>query len=244
MKKIIIIGTGNVAHHLGVALKNAEHQIDCVIGRTEKNAKVLAEKLDANFSTEICNAKDADLVIIAVNDDAILEVSLQIKGIPFAHTSGSVSLENGGVFYPLQTFSKAVDVDVKNAPFCISATDKNLEKSLFELAETISEKVYCVDNKQRQILHLAAVFSCNFSNKMYAIAEEILNDNNLDFEMLKPLIIETANKIKSDFPKNLQTGPAIRGDEKTIQNHLSLIEDEKIKELYQKISESIIKTHE
>ena len=131
MKKIILIGSGNVAHHLGHAFCNAGHQIVQVISKSETNAKVLARKLNADFETDIGKIKQADFAIIGVNDDAIAAVSNQIKNMPFAHTSGSVCLKDGGVFYPLQTFSKSVSVEMKKVPFCISADDKGFENTLF-----------------------------------------------------------------------------------------------------------------
>lgn len=241
MRKIILIGSGNVAHHLGHAFCNAGHQIVQVISRSETNAKVLAQKLNTDFETDIGKIKQADFSIIAVNDDSITAVTSEIENMHFAHTSGSVSIENGGVFYPLQTFSKDVLLDVKEVPFCISAEDKVFEATLLEVANSISNQVFQIDEKQRKTLHLAAVFACNFSNQMYVIAEKLLKKSDLDFEMLKPLITETANKIKQKSPQKVQTGPAIRGDRNTIQNHLELIEDAQLKELYKTITEQIKK---
>jgi len=241
MKKIILIGAGNVAHHLGLSLFGAGHQIIQVISKTQNSAKRLAEKLNTDFGTDITNIKRADFVLIAINDDAIASVAAQIKNMPFAHTSGSVSIENAGVFYPLQTFSKNIPLDLKKVPFCISALDKSFENTLLEVANSISNNVYPIDEIQRKILHLAAVFACNFSNNMYAIAEDLLKKSDLDFEMLKPLIIETTNKIKEHSPKSVQTGPAKRKDLQTIENHIVLLEDEDLKSIYKLITNQILK---
>ena len=241
MKKIILIGAGNVAHHLGHALCSAGHQILQVISKSETNAKYLAAKLNTDFEPNITKIKKADFVIIAVNDDTVAAVASQIKNMPFAHTSGSVCLKNGGVFYPLQTFSKSVSVEMKKVPFCISALDKSFENTLLEVANSISNNVYPIDEIQRKILHLAAVFACNFSNNMYAIAEDLLKKSDLDFEMLKPLIIETTNKIKEHSPKSVQTGPAKRKDLQTIENHIVLLEDEDLKSIYKLITNQILK---
>ncbi|MDP7430323.1 MAG: DUF2520 domain-containing protein, partial [Flavobacteriales bacterium] len=200
MKKIILIGAGNVAHHLGLSLFGAGHQIIQVISKTQNSAKGLAEKLNTDFGTDITNIKRADFVLIAINDDTIASVAAQIKNMPFAHTSGSVSIENAGVFYPLQTFSKNIFLNMKEVPFCISAGDKGFENTLLEVAKSISNNVYQIDENHRKTLHLAAVFACNFSNQMYCVAEDLLKKSDLDFEMLKPLITETANKIKNLSP--------------------------------------------
>ncbi|MBC8267078.1 MAG: DUF2520 domain-containing protein [Flavobacteriales bacterium] len=241
MNKIILIGAGNVAHHLGLSLIDADHQILQVISKSKANAKHLAKKLNADFETELSKIKDADFALIAVNDDAIISVSNQIKNMPFAHTSGSVCLKKGGAFYPLQTFNKDIFLDLKKVPFCVSAKNKDLENTLLKVAKSISSKVYQIDEKQRRILHLAAVFACNFSNNMYAIAEGLLQKTDLDFEMLKPLIIETANKIKDFSPKSVQTGPAKRKDLQTIENQINLLEEEDLKNIYKLITNQIQK---
>ena len=241
MKKIILIGSGNVAHHLGHAFYNAGHQIAQVISKSEANAKVLAQKLNADSETDISKIKQADFAIISVKDDLIATVSNQIKNTPFAHTSGSICLKNGGVFYPIQTFGKNIPLDLKQVPFCVSAKDKDFENILFTVAKSISNHVYQIDEKQRKILHLAAVFACNFSNNMYVTAHDLLKKSDLDFEMLKPLIIETANKIRQHSPRSVQTGPAKRRDMQTIENHIDLLEDEDLKRLYKLITNQIQK---
>ncbi len=241
MKKIILIGAGNVAHHLGISLFGAGHQIIQVISKNENNARALAEKVNADFGTDIRKIKKADFAIIAVNDDAITSVAFQIKNMPFAHTSGSISIENGGVFYPLQTFSKNIPLDLKKVPFCISAKDIDFENTLLEVAKSISNFVYIINKKQRKTLHLAAVFACNFSNQMYYIAEDLLKKSDLDFEMLKPLIVETANKIIKNSPLSAQTGPAQRKDLKTIENQIDLLEDADLKSIYKLITNQILK---
>ena len=146
MKKIILIGAGNVAHHLGLSLFGAGHQILQVISKSETNAKYLAEKLNADFEPDIRKINEADFAIIAVNDDAISFVAKQIKNMPFAHTSGSVCLENGGVFYPLQTFSKNIPLDLKKAPFCISALDKSFENTFDGLIWEFMNKIYSIQD--------------------------------------------------------------------------------------------------
>ena len=237
MHKIVLIGSGNVAHHLGLALHDAGHQILQVISRSKVNAEALAQKINADPETDFKKIKQADFAIVAVNDDAIIEVASKIKNMPVAHTSGSLSIEDVAVFYPLQTFSKGLSLDIKGIPFCISAKDE----TLIMVAKSISNKVFQIDENQRKILHLSAVFACNFSNQMYLIAENLLSKSDLDFEMLQPLIAETANKIKTNAPQSVQTGPAKRKDLQTIRNHIDLLNDEELKLIYQLISDQIIK---
>ena len=240
MHKIVLIGSGNVAHHLGLALHDAGHQILQVISRSKVNAEALAQKINADPETDFKKIKQADFAIVAVNDDAIIEVASKIKNMPVAHTSGSLSIEDVAVFYPLQTFSKGLSLDIKGIPFCISAKDESFKNTLIMVAKSISNKVFQIDENQRKILHLSAVFACNFSNQMYLIAENLLSKSDLDFEMLQPLIAETANKIKTNAPQSVQTGPAKRKDLQTIRNHIDLLNDDELKLIYQLISDQII----
>jgi predicted short-subunit dehydrogenase-like oxidoreductase (DUF2520 family) len=149
---------------------------------------------------------------------------------------------NYGIFYPLQTFSKTKAVNISEVPFCIEAnTDKN-EQLLVDLAKVLSNNVELINSEQRKKLHLAAVFACNFSNYMYTIADELLSNDNLDLNLLKPLIIETANKIKDNSPKAMQTGPAKRNDKAVIEKQLQLLANNPAyKDIYQLITEQIIK---
>ncbi|MEE2700167.1 MAG: Rossmann-like and DUF2520 domain-containing protein [Bacteroidota bacterium] len=241
MQKIILIGSGNVAHHLATALYDVGHQILQVISQSKKNAAALAQKVNADSETDLEKIKKADFTIVAVNDDAIAEVVSKIHNMPIAHTSGSVSIENVGVLYPVQTLSKEVALNIKEVPFCVSSTDKVFEKVLLNVAKSISKKVVQIEQEQRKTLHLAAVFACNFPNHMYAIAEQLLAKSNLDFELLKPLITETANKITSNAPKDVQTGPAKRKDLQTINNHVNLLDNEDLKKIYKLITYQIQK---
>ena len=241
MKKIILIGSGNVAWHLGHALFEVGHQIVEVISKTNKNAKLLAKKLNTNWQTDLSKIKQADFAIIAVNDDAIMQVVEELKDIPFAHTSGSMTISKAGVFYPLQTFSKKIPLKIKEIPFCISADNKDLEVLLFDVAKSISNKVFLINQKQRESLHLAAVFASNFTNQMYIIAEDIINEQGLNFDILKPLITETAYKILENSPKNTQTGPAKRRDLKILEKQLAAMRDDDIKSIYSLITSKILK---
>ena len=251
MKNIILLGSGNVATHLGIALKNSNYTIVQVYSKSIKNAKILANKLDAHFTNDLSKLKSADLIIVSINDDAILSVISQIKNTAIVHTSGSIGLNvfkeqfsNYGVFYPLQTFSKEVDINISEIPFCIEGNSIEFENQLIEIAKALSNNVVKMNSQKRKQLHIAAVFACNFSNHMYSIADDLLKEKNLDFEILLPLIKQTINKLDTNKPKTVQTGPAKRNDNNIIKEHINLISKQEIKELYKKISNNIIKTHE
>lgn len=231
MISVLIVGNGNVANHLLKAFQ------------TLKDLSVLQIK-----SRNLTNIPSADITIIAVSDDAIVEVSSQITNPFVVHTSGSFSLTalknktRKGVFYMLQTFSKDKTVNFKEVPFCLEAEYENDLKILETLAKLLSEKVYFINSEQRKALHVAAVFANNFTNHCYLIADEICKTHQVPFEVLHPLIQETALKIKVLSPKEAQTGPAIRNDQQTIQNHLHLL-DLHQQEIYKILTKSIQNGH-
>jgi len=251
MKNIILVGSGNVAAHLGIALQNYNYKIVQVYSRSIENAKKLAQKLNTNFTNDLTQLKTADLIIVSVNDDAISTVLSKLKNTAIVHTSGSIGMDifepnfsDFGVFYPLQTFNKDIELTISEIPFCIEGNSKAFEKRLVEIAKNLSSNVITMNSAQRKQLHIAAVFACNFSNQMFSIADDLLVEKDIDFKILLPLIKQTIAKLNTNKPEAVQTGPAKRKDIKMIQEHINLIQQEDIKELYQKISDSIIKTHE
>ncbi|MES2811620.1 MAG: Rossmann-like and DUF2520 domain-containing protein [Bacteroidota bacterium] len=247
MISVVIIGSGNVAQHLISAFaKSGTVEIIQVYSRnlaTEiKNFDV--SKVTNDFSL----LKEADLYIISVTDTAVTNVSNQI---PFenklvVHTSGSVAISGlnnknrRGVFYPLQTFTKNKSVDFSEIPICLEAENEADYRLLEKVGKSISEKTFNINSEQRKALHVAAVFACNFSNHLYEIGNKICDENNVPFEILQPLIIETANKIKTLSPSEAQTGPAKRNDTQTINAHLNFLQDETQKEIYKILTKSII----
>ncbi len=247
MITISIIGSGNVAQHLISAFeKSNEIELVQVFSRDKNKVKAFvdSQKIINNYD----DLQKVDLIIIAVSDQAIVEVS---NKIPFqnqlvAHTSGAVSLDNlndknrQSVFYPLQTFSKNKEVNFTEIPICLEAQNESDFEILKKIATTISNKIYKINSEQRKSLHVSAVFVCNFVNHLYQIGNEICKTNNVDFEILKPLILETANKIKMLSPKEAQTGPAMRHDSETINSHLAFLSDENQKEIYKILTKSII----
>ena len=251
MKNIILLGSGNVATHLGIALKNSNYTIVQVYSKSIENAKILAKKLDAQFTNNLSKLKSSDLIIVCINDDAILSVLSQIKNTAIVHTSGSIGLDvfkqkftNYGVFYPLQTFNKEIDINISEIPFCIEGNSLEFEKQLIKIAKALSNNVVKMNSQQRKQLHIAAVFACNFSNHMYSIADDLLAKKNIDFKILLPLIRKTNANLENYRPKEVQTGPAKRKDTAIIQEHIATIKENEIKELYHRISGNIIKYHE
>lgn len=248
--KIVFIGAGNVATQLGLALKKSKHSIVQVYSKRKSSASKLAHSLNCDFTNSPKKIDTtADIYIIAVNDDSIIEVAklLRLKDKIVVHTSGSVEMnvlkpisKNIGVFYPLQTFSKNKIVDFNVIPVCLEANNTATFKVLQTLAKSISGNVQKINSEQRKTIHLAAVFACNFSNHLYTIASSILGSANISFDVLKPLIEETAKKIKNTTPVEAQTGPAVRNDIKTINNHLKMLSGNKeYHQLYKLISKSI-----
>ncbi len=246
MKTINIIGSGNVAYHL---MENIDTLPDfrlqqVAVRSKEKVLDLVSEDL---IVTDIKNLNPADLTIIAVTDDAIKLVSDEIpyQNHLVVHTSGTTSMQmlndknRKGVFYPLQTFSKSRPVDFKNIPLCLETEQENDLKYLKVLAQQMSDKVYEISSEQRKSLHVSAVFVSNFVNHMYAIGDKICEENNIPFEILHPLIQETAVKITSLSPEEAQTGPAVRHDEKTITTHQNFLTNETFKNIYKLITESI-----
>lgn len=249
IKNITFIGAGNVATHLAKALFNEDFEIEQVYSNNINNALALADEVNSIAIDNIINLNsNSDLYIVAIKDDAIESVLQQItdKNIFIVHTSGSIPISafeqtgftNYGIFYPLQTFSKSKTINLLEVPFCIEAN--NQECLLIELANMLSNSVHLVNSEQRKKLHLAAVFACNFTNHMYTIAEDLCIKNNVNFNILKPLIQETADKITLNHAKDVQTGPAIRNDVKIIQHHIEQLEDLKnYQEIYRLITQNI-----
>lgn len=250
--KIVLLGSGNVATHLGRALQQAGHTIIQVWSRNPAHAEELALRLNSEAISDTGRVKsDADLYILAVKDDAIAEVAsrLSLKDQLLVHTSGSTDLRvledfSGkiGVIYPLQTFSKRRVLDFSNVPVAVEANGPAVTRELLELAGQISRQVFELDSPKRKALHIAAVFACNFTNYLYTLSAEILSRNDLDFSLLRPIIAETAAKVQEAQPADVQTGPAVRNDMETIERHLNFLKDDPLLvELYEKLSQGIIK---
>lgn len=250
MISVILLGAGNVAIHLYKAF-NSSANVTVKQWYNRHLEPIQPFKNEVEITNDLSLLKDADVYILAVSDDAISGIS---KALPFSnklvlHTSGSVSLHDldkkhrRGVFYPLQTFSKAIEINFSDVPICIEVEDKKNLILIKNLAATIGSKSYRVNSEQRAVLHLAAVFVNNFTNQLYRIGHEITESKGVDFNILKPLIRETARKIDTLSPYLAQTGPAKRNDKKTLKKHLKALDNDLHKDIYELVTKSIQQTH-
>lgn len=250
--KIVLVGAGRIAWHLGRRLKSKGFPIAQVLNRSEESAHALAATLGCPWSNQYAEAlPDADWVLIAVRDDAIAAVaetlSRYVPGALVAHTSGATPgavlapyFERYGVFYPLQSFSKERSPTWSKIPFCLHANNEPDLALLRKVAKIVGNLVYTVNDAQRAQLHLAAVFANNFANHCFALAEHLLETQSLPFEMLHPLMEETLQKALADSPARMQTGPAARGDVDTMQRHLALLAPyPSLQTLYETLSKNI-----
>lgn len=253
---VVFIGAGNLATNLAKALYRKGFRIEQIYSRTEESASTLASEVEAGFTTDLQEiSEEAKLYIVSLKDAAFVELLPQItagkRESLLVHTAGSIPMniwegyaERYGVFYPMQTFSKQREVDFDEIPFFIEAKSPEDVELLKAVAGTLSEKVYEATSEQRKSLHLAAVFTCNFTNHMYALAAELLKKYHLPFEVMLPLIDETARKVHELAPHDAQTGPAVRYDENVINNHLAMLEETSdLQEIYKLISKSIHEHH-
>ncbi|MEM8999592.1 MAG: DUF2520 domain-containing protein [Bacteroidota bacterium] len=251
MLSVVILGTGHVAFHLYTAFSQNEHVgVLQLVGRNQAAFNDFQNV--ANTTTDFNAITDADIYLIAVNDDAISPVSKHLenkKGI-VAHTSGSIAIDalhavqRPAVFYPLQTFSKKRAISYHDIPLCLETKYKEDMPVLRELAATMSENLHLISSEQRKRLHLAAVFTNNFTNHLYIIGKRLCEEKNLSFDLLRPLIAETAEKIKLLEPELAQTGPAKRADRNVLALQVSQLNDNHQKRIYQTISQSILALYE
>ena len=243
MIQVILLGSGNVATHLFRAFSKAnEIEVTQVFSRTV--SKDIPETLQTSDYKEI---KAADVYIICVSDSAISSVSSQLsfENRLVVHTSGSTDINvldcknRKGVFYPLQTFTKNKSLDFSEIPICLEAESVSDYNVLEKVAKSISKNVHTISGEQRKALHVSAVFVCNFTNHLYQIGNDICLKNTIPFQILHPLIKETAEKIKLLSPIDAQTGPAVRNDQKTIEKHIDFLTNENQKEIYKILTKSI-----
>ena len=249
--KIVLIGAGNLATHLGKALHAAGHDMVQVFSRTMQSAETLASLLDAEPLTDMAQVRDdADVYIFSVKDSALEQLISQLCGGEkkvFLHTAGSMPMSvfrgkalHYGVLYPMQTFSKQREVDFSIIPCFIEANDEFALKQIEGLAGRISSRVYRLSSEDRKYLHLSAVFACNFANHCYAASQKLLQQHGIPFDVMLPLIDETAAKVHGMTPKEAQTGPAVRYDENVIGKQTQLLENQPyFQKIYDSMSKSI-----
>ncbi len=243
MIQVVVLGNGNVGSHL---CRVFEKSSQVLLLQNYNRSGLEIENCNVPIVSEVKDICHADIYIITFNDTALYNLTKfnKIKGL-VVHTSGATSIEvlnnfeNRGVFYPLQSFKKEISIDFTNLPIAVESNSALSEKLLLNLAKSISKNVYVVNSDQRNALHVAAVFANNFSNFMYTQALDICNQYQIDFSILKPLIIETISKMQYTLPNKIQTGPAIRNDNVTIQKHLNILPNKKQKELYLSLTKAI-----
>lgn len=245
-----IIGSGNVAYQLTRGLFKSGHQIDFVNSRNTKTGKQLAKKYESTYIQELSKIPKTDVILICVNDDQIEQVSSQIQPDGtriMLHCSGAVPStvldkhEKYGILYPLYSFSNKRNVSLKKIPMLLTASEPEVISTLRTLALDISWKIYEVTDEERAQLHVAAVFANNFANFMMAQAFDIIEKNQLDIDILLPIIQQSAHNWTRGIAKEKQTGPAVREDYRTMDRHIDLIDKKSIKKMYQVISQNIIK---
>lgn len=250
----VFIGSGSVATHLSMALQSKGITISQIYSRTKNNAEELAEKLNTSYTTDIqAIYNKADIYFYALKDSSFRDFlnNFDMPNAIHVHTAGSISMgefdgrtSKYGVFYPLQTFSKEKKVDFSKIPICIEAVNIETQQKLLDLSSLLGSKSYLISSEKRKNLHLAAVFACNFTNYMYDISSQILQDIGVSFEILQPLIMETAEKVQTMAPYNAQTGPAVRFDDKIISSHIRMLRGKRnIRKIYRVLSKSIYKRH-
>jgi predicted short-subunit dehydrogenase-like oxidoreductase (DUF2520 family) len=251
-----VVGAGNLATNLATAFYRKGFRIAQVYSRTEESAAALAKKVEAEYTTDLDELTTrGQLYIVALKDDVMPGLLSRIAaGKPDAllvHTAGSVPMsvwegeaERYGVLYPLQTFSKERKVDFSEIPIFVEANSPDDTELLKVIASSLSKRVSVASSEQRKCLHLSAVFISNFTNHMYALAAELLRKYNLPFDVMLPLIDETARKVHDLPPHDAQTGPAVRYDRQVIESHLAMLADiPDLHNLYQLLTQSIHEHH-
>ncbi|MFT4073564.1 MAG: DUF2520 domain-containing protein [Dysgonamonadaceae bacterium] len=252
--KVVFIGAGNLATRLAIEMSRKEFTILQIYSRTESSARMLAELVQATATINLQDLdREADLYIFSLKDLALGDILRQMpptKGI-WVHTAGSIPLSvfenlhrHCGVIYPFQTFSKQREVDFQVIPFFIEADNRETQEALQRICSALSEKVYPMSSEKRKYIHLSGVFACNFVNHLYSISENILKEHDIPFDIVLPLIDETANKIHRMPASQAQTGPAIRYDRNVIDKHLQLLGSEPLKAIYELLSKSIHETNQ
>ncbi|CAH8283346.1 putative short-subunit dehydrogenase-like oxidoreductase (DUF2520 family) [Mariniflexile fucanivorans] len=250
MISVVILGAGNVATHLFKAFSKTG-QVSVIQWYNRSIDAIKPYKNEVEIIDNLSQLIEADLYILAVSDDTIKSLSSQL---PFenrlvVHTSGAAGVydidkkHKRGVFYPLQTFSKTASINFADVPICIEALESTDYQLLKKIAKLIGSPTKKVNTDQRKVLHLAAVFVNNFTNQLYRVAHEITESEGAEFDLLKPLILETAKKVQDHSPYMAQTGPAKRNDKKTLKKHLKLLKDQHHTDIYNLLTSSIQRTH-
>ena len=234
--RITFIGSGNVATHLALAMHQRGHQIDQIWSRNIQHAQYLAERVEAQPINDFSQLHtSANVYILAVVDDALFEIApqLHLGDALVLHTSGATPIKilkktstHYGVLWSPQSFVRDVALDYNELPFCIEGCDKETEQFIEEFIGMISPHIYHTTHNQRQYLHLASVYVNNFTNGLYAVAQQLCAKHKVPFEILHPIITTTAKRVQWGDVRYQLTGPAVRGDEKTLNAHRKLLNND------------------
>lgn len=245
-----MIGSGNVAWHFSKMFKSIGIEIIEVYSRNQEEAKKLSIELESKHVGRLEDISiEGDIIVLAVNDDSIEKVATAITSKSLiVHTSGTASLDKisslrSGVIWSIQSLRKGQSTDYSKIPFLVESNNQADSIALHELVSKVSNTVFIKNSEERLKAHLAAVIANNFVNHFYSISNEILEQAHLPFSILLPIIEEETRKVHTYKPEEIQTGPASRGDQKTIESHLNLIQEKELKEIYRLISDRIKKQH-
>lgn len=251
MIKVVLFGAGNVGTHFYKAMKKATG-IEVVQWFNRSLSALGAASGNTLCTNTLEDIEPANLYLIAVADDAIANLSKRLhkSNALVVHTAGSIPVTilkdhpQHGVLYPLQTLSKNKHIDFSHVPLCIEANTNAGEHLLTQICMALGAPAFAVNSTQRQALHVSAVFVNNFTNHLFALAEQLCKKHQVDFEVLKPLIYETARKVQKMDPSSAQTGPALRNDQTTLANHLALLQEKRFTDIYQLLTKSIQKEYD
>jgi len=249
--KVVIIGAGNVAYHLIRSITSSGNKLVQIYNRTLSNVLPPSHTNVTGAINSI--SRDADIYIICVKDTAIPDIAskLNLEDKLIVHTSGNKSMDllkgcssNYGVFYPIQSFTKNIPINFKKVPLIVEANNDHAQEMLVDFSRTISEQVILMNETDRQKLNIAGVFVNNFTNYIYSLAHDYLQNEKIDFSIVQPLIQNTVDKLTLGNPRDMQTGPAVRNDTETIQAHLELLKGyPQLKQIYEEVTQSIIRYH-
>ena len=250
---VVIIGSGNVAEALAQACSEAWGvELLAVVARNEERGRHIAKLADTEYIGDMGEAPEADFHIISVSDRAVAEVAEQLpeyEDTILLHTAGSVDMaslgrERCGVLYPFQTFTAGRRVDFSAVPLFVEGSDEDTTQAIESVANALSQRVYRANSKRRREIHLTGVFACNFVNALYSMATDLLDEREgLPFDVLRPLIEETAAKaVEAAHPRNVQTGPAVRGDKAVAERHVAMLGEANQQEIYKLLTDYIWQT--
>lgn len=250
---VVIIGSGNVAEAIAVGVAESwALELRQIVARNEERAAAIATLTNTEYTTDFSEVEEADFYIVAVSDRAVEEVAAQIERPAdsiMLHTAGSVGMDAlgeglRGVLYPFQTFTVGRRVEFTEVPLFIEGCTLAVESRIEELAQALSSRVYHASSSRRREIHLSGVLACNFVNALYSMAADHLQQReSLPFDVLRPLILETAQKaVESQHPRSVQTGPAVRGDKAVVERHLAMLDEENKREIYKLLNDYIWQT--